>query len=209
MAPGGRGSPSRDRAPRAGSARRRRSLEPEHGDPPSGPLGGGWWGQRRNGRLSAVASTTGGRNVAWQPSSQRGQPGGDGVSAAALTGPLAAALTGVPYGCKQPGWPLAPVRRLARRREAGAPWRRCLGLPPLLPPRRRRGDRSADRRRACPRPPTRLARQRTEPRERPIAPSAPALLSGGGGTRRPVERRGPASRRPGRHPDLQSKEKIP
>jgi hypothetical protein len=36
--------------------------------------------------------------LAWQPSSQRGQPSGDAVSAAALTGPLQAALTGRTFG---------------------------------------------------------------------------------------------------------------
>jgi hypothetical protein len=34
--------------------------------------------------------------VAWQPRQQRGQSGGDASPAAALTGPLQAALTGVP-----------------------------------------------------------------------------------------------------------------
>ncbi len=38
----------------------------------------------------------GGRNAAWQPSRARGQSSGVGVSAAALTGPRAAAQTGVP-----------------------------------------------------------------------------------------------------------------
>jgi hypothetical protein len=38
----------------------------------------------------------GGRNAAWQPSRLRGQSSGAGVSAAALTGPRAAAQTGVP-----------------------------------------------------------------------------------------------------------------
>jgi hypothetical protein len=38
----------------------------------------------------------GGRNAAWQPSRARGQSSGAGVSAAALTGPRAAAQTGVP-----------------------------------------------------------------------------------------------------------------
>ena len=45
-----------------------------------------------------VAEPPGGRNSAWQPSGARGQSGGDAVSAAALTGPRAAAQTGVPLG---------------------------------------------------------------------------------------------------------------
>src|SRR5207302_403392 len=43
-----------------------------------------------------VAEPTGGQNVAWQPSDPRGQSSGDGASAAALTSPRAAALTGTP-----------------------------------------------------------------------------------------------------------------
>src|SRR6267378_2120795 len=43
-----------------------------------------------------VAEPTGGRNIAWQPSNPRGQSSGDAASAAALTGPRAAAQTGVP-----------------------------------------------------------------------------------------------------------------
>src|SRR5262249_2400425 len=58
------------------------------------PPGGRMGEARRSVRASAFAPTTGGRKVAWQPSSQRGQPSGDTVSAAALTGPLHAALTG-------------------------------------------------------------------------------------------------------------------
>jgi len=102
---------------------------------------------------------------AWQPgrggmaTQRRG-----GISRCADMKPTAA-QTGVPCGCKKPGRPLASVRGLARRREAGAPWRRCLGTPPLLPLRRRRGDRSADRRHACPRPLMRLARQRPAVRQ--------------------------------------------
>jgi hypothetical protein len=44
-----------------------------------------------------VAEPMGGRNAAWQPSRARGQSGGDAVSAAALTGPRAAALTGTQF----------------------------------------------------------------------------------------------------------------
>jgi len=42
-----------------------------------------------------VAAPTGGRNVAWQPSRQRGQSNDGAVSVAALTCPRAAAQTGV------------------------------------------------------------------------------------------------------------------
>src|SRR5216684_4013346 len=42
-----------------------------------------------------VAEPMGGRNAAWQPSRLRGQSSGAGVSAAALTGPRAAAQTGI------------------------------------------------------------------------------------------------------------------
>ena len=91
--------------------------------------------------------------VAWPPS-------GDAVSAAALTGPLQAALTSVPCGCKKPGILQSPVRGQTRRREAGAARRRRWSTPPRPAPRRRRADRSADRRRDCPRPPMRPARQR-------------------------------------------------
>jgi len=73
--------------------------------------------------------------VAWQPSSQRGQPSGDAVSAAALTGPLQAALPGrtaattraraisrLPLG-HAGGWH-ASTRRVARQRDAvsALPW---------------------------------------------------------------------------------------
>ncbi len=44
-----------------------------------------------------VAEPMGGRNAARQPSRLRGQSSGAGVSAAALTGPRAAALPGVPF----------------------------------------------------------------------------------------------------------------
>jgi hypothetical protein len=43
-----------------------------------------------------VCPHQGGQNSAWQPSRARGQSGGDGVSAAAQTGPRAAAQPGVP-----------------------------------------------------------------------------------------------------------------
>jgi hypothetical protein len=46
--------------------------------------------------FECVAESTGGRNVAWQPSGSRLQSSGDAVSAAALTGPRATAQTGVP-----------------------------------------------------------------------------------------------------------------
>src|SRR6266851_3165526 len=58
------------------------------------------WGAARGGKaqrpFERVAEPTGGRNGAWQPSSARGQSSGDAVSAAALTGPRAAAQTGIP-----------------------------------------------------------------------------------------------------------------
>src|SRR5712691_9319425 len=58
------------------------------------------WGAARGGKaqplFERVAEPMGGRNAAWQPSRARGQSSGDAVSAAALTGPRAAALTGVP-----------------------------------------------------------------------------------------------------------------
>jgi hypothetical protein len=60
------------------------------------PLGGGWEGQRRSVLWSAFAPPTGGQHIAWQPSGVRGPSSGDGVSAAALTGPRAAAQTDVP-----------------------------------------------------------------------------------------------------------------
>ncbi len=59
------------------------------------------WGAARGGKaqrlFERVAEPMGGRNAAWQPSRARGQSSGDAVSAAALTGPRAAALTGVPF----------------------------------------------------------------------------------------------------------------
>ncbi len=55
----------------------------------------------------------GGRNAAWQPSRARGQSSGAGVSAAALTGPRAAALTGVPFRplVREPGVAWTPRRQ--------------------------------------------------------------------------------------------------
>jgi hypothetical protein len=44
-----------------------------------------------------VAEPTGGRNAAWQPSHARRQPSGAAASAAALTGPRAAAQTGAQF----------------------------------------------------------------------------------------------------------------
>ena len=56
------------------------------------------WGAARGGKaqrpFERVAAPTGGRNDAWQPSGARGQSSGDAASAAALTGPRAAAQTG-------------------------------------------------------------------------------------------------------------------
>ncbi len=60
------------------------------------PRGADWGGKARR-LFTRVAEPTGGRNVAWQPSSARGQSSGDAASAAALTGPRAAAQTGVPF----------------------------------------------------------------------------------------------------------------
>src|SRR5437764_6421549 len=55
-------------------------------------------GRGKSQRLFArVAEPTGGKNVAWQPSGLRGQSSGDAVSAAALTGPRAAAQTGTQF----------------------------------------------------------------------------------------------------------------
>jgi len=45
--------------------------------------------------VERVAEPMGGRNIAWQPSSQRGQSSSGLIAAAALTGPRAAALTRV------------------------------------------------------------------------------------------------------------------
>jgi hypothetical protein len=59
------------------------------------------WGAARGGKaqrpFERVAAPTGGRNDAWQPSGARGQSSGDAASAAALTGPRAAAQTGTPF----------------------------------------------------------------------------------------------------------------
>src|SRR5216683_3796249 len=58
------------------------------------------WGAARGGKaqrpFERVAEPTGGRDGAWQPSRARGQSSGGAVSAAALTGPRAAAQTGIP-----------------------------------------------------------------------------------------------------------------
>src|SRR6266571_7343416 len=60
-----------------------------------------------------VAEPMGGRNAARQPSRLRGQSSGAGVSAAALTGPRAAALTGVPFRplVREPGVAWTPRRQ--------------------------------------------------------------------------------------------------
>jgi hypothetical protein len=60
-----------------------------------------------------VAAPMGGRNVAWQPSVRRGQSSGDAVSAAARTGPRAAALTGTPRRTlvREPGVAWTPRRQ--------------------------------------------------------------------------------------------------
>jgi hypothetical protein len=47
--------------------------------------------------VRARCRADGGRNIAWQPSRRRGQSDGDGVAAAARTGPRAAAQTGVHF----------------------------------------------------------------------------------------------------------------
>jgi hypothetical protein len=63
--------------------------------PSSVPPGGRMVGAQEPLPFGLVCPHHGGPEaVAWQPSQQRGQSGGDAVSAAALTGPLQAALTG-------------------------------------------------------------------------------------------------------------------
>jgi hypothetical protein len=65
----------------------------------------------------------GGRNAAWQPSRARGQCNGAAVSAAALTGPRAAAQTGVPRRWSVPKPVVAwtpPRQRLGGVRSGGA-----------------------------------------------------------------------------------------
>ena len=82
---GGRGSSG------TGRAQRRRCL-------PCAPPGGRRSGGKAQRLFERVAAPTGGQNVAWQPSASAGAvQRGDGVSAAALTGPPAAAQTGVPF----------------------------------------------------------------------------------------------------------------
>jgi hypothetical protein len=61
---------------------------------PPGPFGGEAVKQGPP-LFERVAAPTGGRNVAWQPSRVRGQSSGAAVSAAARTGPRAAAQTGI------------------------------------------------------------------------------------------------------------------
>ena len=73
-----------------GRAQRRRCL-------PSEPLGGRMGEARRSSCSSALPSRRGAGTVAWQPSGPRGQSSGDAVSAAALTGPRAAAQTGTQF----------------------------------------------------------------------------------------------------------------
>jgi len=72
-----------------GRAQRRRCL-------PHGPLGGS---EVRQGAAAVRARcrADGGPDVAWLPSGARGQSSGDAASAAALTGPRAAAQTGIPF----------------------------------------------------------------------------------------------------------------
>ena len=71
----------------------------------------------------------GGRNAAWQPSRLRGQSSGAGVSAAALTGPRAAALTGThllptrTQACGGRAAAEAAPRRRGRWRSRGRRWR--------------------------------------------------------------------------------------
>jgi hypothetical protein len=131
----GRG-PKRRRAPRAGSARRRRSLEPEDGDPPYA---------QRSGAL-CCGGVCGGScpcmtNVAWQPSARRGQPG-----AAALTGPPTAALTGRAasraerrwrHTAKSPGGRMGEARRSDRLSALPSP-RGVIKQPPAASGSRRR-----------------------------------------------------------------------
>ncbi len=63
--------------------------------PSSVPPGGRMVGAQEPLPFGLVCPHHGGPEaVAWQPSEQRGQSSGDAVSAAALTGPLQAALTG-------------------------------------------------------------------------------------------------------------------
>src|SRR5712691_7325126 len=75
------------------------------------------WGAARGGKaqrlFERVAEPMGGRNAAWQPSRARGQSSGAAVSAAALTGPRAAALTGVPFRplVREPGMAWTPRRQ--------------------------------------------------------------------------------------------------
>jgi hypothetical protein len=61
------------------------------------PLGGSEVRQGAAAVCARCRADGGPEAMAWQPSRLRGQSGGDGVSAAALTGPRAAAQTGVPF----------------------------------------------------------------------------------------------------------------
>src|SRR5439155_23416645 len=67
--------------------------------------------------LECFCPYQGGRNVAWQPSGSRGQSSGDAVSAAALTGPRAAAQTGIPL--RQPVREPLVAWKLRRHRLGG------------------------------------------------------------------------------------------
>ena len=60
------------------------------------PLAGRIGGGKAQRPFERVAAPTGGRNAAWQPSGLRGLSSRGAVSAAAQTGPRAAAQTGVP-----------------------------------------------------------------------------------------------------------------
>jgi len=73
-----------------GRVQRRRCL-------PCAPPGGRIEEARRSVCSSALPRRRGGQNIAWQPSCARGQSSGGAVSAAALTSPRAAALTGTQF----------------------------------------------------------------------------------------------------------------
>jgi hypothetical protein len=97
-----------------GGAQRSRCL-------PLGPLGGGWVRQGAVSIRARCRAHGGQEAVAWQPSQQRGQSGGDASPAAALTGPLQAALTGRTDATQRAR---ATTRRpRALRRGAGTPAR--------------------------------------------------------------------------------------
>jgi hypothetical protein len=81
----------------------RGGRNPQHGQSAAAPVpscvspSGGGSGRQGVAAVRARCRADGGPDVAWQPSCVRGQSSGDAVSAAALTGPWAAAQTGVPW----------------------------------------------------------------------------------------------------------------